>query len=190
MVNEKFWNNEKSGLKSTTMQTTMDLTLSFTLTDEDKEALAQFMVDFIFKNRNDIRNECDKEDYRDDVIDALVEHLGVNDGEKLLAKVFPLRFINKIVADWQLKLGKDNIYWEQNWLNLGDALSDIVPAIYGNFNEEIVYMYLAYVKDTLSLNIHEDLMDIEDFETYEIINNINGKADYYRELALELKHNE
>ena len=60
MVNEKFWNNEKSGLKSTAMQTTMDLTLSFTLTYEDKEALAQFMVDFIFKNTNDIRNESDK----------------------------------------------------------------------------------------------------------------------------------
>lgn len=190
MVNEKFWNDEKTGLKSAAIQASKDLTLSFTLTDEDKEALAQFMVDFIYKNRNDIRNECDKEDYRDDVLSELSNYIGIDVNEKFIAKIFPLRFINKIVADWQMKLGKDDIYWEQGWQNLEEAISDIIPIISGNFNDEVLYMYLAYIKDTLSLNIHEDIMDIEDFETYEIINDINGKADYYRKLALELKQNE
>ena len=92
MIDDKFW-NEKSNVKGIRVKVADFVATSPLLKDlKDKSFLLEnAIINFIKENRELIRQECDREDYRDDVIARLNEIMDTNLD---LEQVFPIEFID------------------------------------------------------------------------------------------------
>lgn len=120
MIDDKFW-NEKSNVKGIRLKVS-DFILTSPLFKDVREKTSELedaIVDFIKENRELIRQECDREDYRDDVLERVSE---IMDTKLDLEQVFPIEFIDDLVDDWQGAVGNNEAYWEAYW----DSLDEVI----------------------------------------------------------------
>ena len=186
MIDDKFW-NEKSNVKGIRVKVADFVATSPLLKDlKDKSFLLEnAIINFIKENRELIRQECDREDYRDDVIARLNEIMDTNLD---LEQVFPIEFIDDLVQAWQSCVGNNETYWEAYWESLEDVVGNydfLVDA--SGFSDDLTRAYFAYINEYLICSEATSILDMEDFVAAEIQADCNGMGAYYIMLGKELK---
>ena len=154
--------------------------------DDDYYSIEDAFVEFIENNREVISREVDKEYQREDLYNQLTERLGTLG--LVVKSFFPIERANKIISEWQERLTDNDIYWEQNWAELDDAIAEHGEIFNGldNYEFEDVCVYLAYVKNWYENNDEPNQCPscIDEFFDCEMAD--DDLREYYESLGNEI----
>ena len=154
--------------------------------DDDYYSIEDAFVEFIENNREVISREVDKEYQREDLYNQLTERLGTLG--LVVKSFFPIERANKIISEWQERLTDNDIYWEQNWAELDDAIAEHGEIFTGldNYEFEDVCVYLAYVKNWYENNDEPNQCPscIDEFFDCEMAD--DDLREYYESLGNEI----
>ena len=152
----------------------------------DYYSIEDDIVEFIENNRDVISQEVDKEYQREDLYNQLNEKF---DTLGLVVKsFFPIERANKIIEEWQDNLSNNDVYWEQNWAELDNAIAECGEIFNGldNWQFEDVCIYLAYVKDWYENNDEPNQCPSSIDEFFDCEMTDDDLREYYESLGNEI----
>lgn len=109
------------------------------------------LVQFIYDNREIISREVDAEYHREDVITQAKEYFGEEVEE--IVKALPIKVVDELVSHWQEALNENDEFWEINWDELDNVLTDggISPLVgLDCYEPEDILIYAAYIHEWYS----------------------------------------
>ena len=111
------------------------------------------LVQFIYDNREMISKEVDAEYHRDDLIMQTKECFGEEEAVDEVIKSLPIKVIDELISYWQEALNENDEFWEINWDELTDVLTDggLSPLInLDSYDPEDILIYAAYLREWYS----------------------------------------
>lgn len=191
MRNDKFWNEcgDKSIRKKIAEFIDQNPAVSH-LKDKPYYDFEDALVQFIYDNREIISQEVDAEYHREDVITQAKECFGNEEVEEAV-KALPIKVIDKLVALWQEALNENDEFWDINWDELNNVLTDggVSPLIdLDSYEPEDILIYTAYLREWYS-DMPPEMQDQDPACIDEFFNNEMTDEDlseYYIKKAKQL----
>ena len=153
MRNDKFWDEcgDKSIRKKIAEFIDQNPAVSH-LKDKPYYDFEDALVQFIYDNREMISEEVDAEYHREDVITQAKETFGEEEVEEVV-KALPIEVIDNLVDFWQEALNENDEFWEINWDELTNILTDggVSPLVdLDSYDPEDILIYAAYLREWYS----------------------------------------
>lgn len=153
MRNDKFWDEcgDNSIRQKVAEFIDKNPTVSH-LKDKPYYDFEDALVQFIYDNREMISKEVDAEYHREDVITQAKECFGEEEVEEAV-KALPIEVVDGLVSHWQEALNENDEFWEINWDELTNVLTDggVSPLVdLDSYDPEDILIYAAYLREWYS----------------------------------------
>ncbi len=127
-----------------------------------RKKLEKRIMDFLFKVKENIFREVEREYFKEDVMTKIKEYYGLK-GLKL-AKTIPDEIIDLVIETWQDNLGNADTYNDVNWTVLEDVLycESWLNGI-EKYKSRDVRLYQVYLKDWFACHKEGNPACIDEF---------------------------